>query len=614
MKILNKFITPILNPFVQRIQKKSRYSCLTKKANHSANSIHPSHNFERKNSKTLLTSIGLLGVISIGLLTQFSARHSTTKSLLNLQFSPTSPPKNATSIPFVSPLNESCPLLPEHLTTCPKPALMELPQVWHPLVNNFHDLDWQSQMKATHAEQGNFCPIRKGDKEDHAASSFDINRNSNTATLQESQTIAMEPNLKINRLDDVNFEKAKKYIDEKKVARSRANGQTGVYFPPNETFIFKNSGANRFSLEEKMEKAQQLRAKNSYNHLVVANTAVYGDYIIQSKLPINTNLNTGILQIGNYIENLDAYTDAIKEFTAFLCQSSLKDINSKTARGIYLRHLARTTIARHDNIGLILEKQNTKAKGKIALVDLDGFDLKVSGIGGVEDAIRFFPYHADEIIEVARKFFPDIDKERSWLEEIRDGNLLYYNKIYTNHANFLKSKGISPINFNKIPEVSEERKIEREEIIGEEILKTLQDDWIKMRFVNFKVDENSDELRLALRRISTEMIKSVELFISEHLNFKLGNITSVTQEELIWKRQFIFSIESSNSYLFKIYKDITQSLKKIDFIEMKDSGHRGPEVITGQIIKVILKEMARGGDIAFVDIPEQSNYESVIFV
>src|SRR5205814_1778439 len=99
--------------------------------------------------------------------------------------------------------------------------------------------------------------------------------------------------------------------------------------------------------------------------------------------------------------------------------------------------------ARYDNVVPYLEQ----GEGKIGLVDLEEFvPLRRSGdrpIYQCLSAVCFFPLHLEEIVEVMKRFDPEIEEHRPQLEKARDGALMRFKTAYEDHLNFVREKQIT---------------------------------------------------------------------------------------------------------------------------------------------------------------------------
>lgn len=136
-------------------------------------------------------------------------------------------------------------------------------------------------------------------------------------------------------------------------------------------------------------------------------------------------------------------------------------------------------MGRYDIITLYLEGE----KGKIGLPDLKGFNPRFYRRGAwcydrCQDAIHLFPYHLNEILDIAKKFDPDIEKYRKDLEKERDEALLRFKLAYEDHLTFIKEKGITienPTAFGKI----ESARIEEIKAVLEAQLREDNKGWFK---------------------------------------------------------------------------------------------------------------------------------------
>src|SRR4029079_3642674 len=124
--------------------------------------------------------------------------------------------------------------------------------------------------------------------------------------------------------------------------------------------------------------------------------------------------------IGIYTENRERFTNAVKEFTGFLCQSNISDVTQLSPGSPY-SPFAKASMGRYDNFIPYLEDD-----GKIGLIDLVMFTphkTKSNERGcfdECETVILLFPYHLEAILETAKQFDPDIEIYRLELEAVRD--------------------------------------------------------------------------------------------------------------------------------------------------------------------------------------------------
>ena len=124
--------------------------------------------------------------------------------------------------------------------------------------------------------------------------------------------------------------------------------------PDNLPIVLKQSGSpenrKRFN---KMKQAREICDESNYPHLVIPTARIHGNFIIESRLPIMKDHNMKV-QIGFYLDNVEKFTEAVEEFTGFLCQARLYDITGGTNDAYST--LSAVPIGRYDNVAMYLEK------------------------------------------------------------------------------------------------------------------------------------------------------------------------------------------------------------------------------------------------------------------
>lgn len=260
---------------------------------------------------------------------------------------------------------------------------------------------------------------------------------------------------KRNFLCNALFEKAKPLINSSDLSKmpKASSGKTHVYFPQGLPVALKHSGSPQNQVRfEKMKQARGLCERIGSNDLVIPKARPYLDFIIETKLPISKY--DWKEQVGIYVNNSKQFTNVVREFTRFHCQSSLSDI--ATISDEHYGTLSDSCSGRYDNIVLYLDENEV---GKIGLIDLEQFDSACDRskedwcFQRCQDLIILFPYHFDDIIEVAKGFDPDIENYREKLIAIQNESLLRFKLVYEDHQDFVEKKGITlenPASFEKL--------------------------------------------------------------------------------------------------------------------------------------------------------------------
>lgn len=229
-------------------------------------------------------------------------------------------------------------------------------------------------------------------------------------------------------------------------------GRTPVYFVGQH--VLKHSGypQNQERLDT-MEEARRLCDRRSCPHLTVPKGEVDQDFIVESRVPITAK---GIkAQICLYMAYRDQFTEAAREFTTFLCSCTLTDITYQ-----FFDDGEKCERGRYDNVALYLEG----GEGKIGLIDLERFSTELrhkTVFLACRDAIRFFPLHFEEILEVGRNLnASEVASHIEELEEVRTEVLKRFHIIYTVHLQFLRTHNITPTNPWEMIPISQNRKNE----------------------------------------------------------------------------------------------------------------------------------------------------------
>lgn len=253
-----------------------------------------------------------------------------------------------------------------------------------------------------------------------------------------------------NFLSKTLFLSSKAFIDkcsDMSLQPKASAGITKVYLPDHLPVVFKELGPERSKKRFlTMCEARDLCCLMGYRHLLIPSAHPYQRYNIEDKLPVHAV--TQREQIALYSENKDKFTQAVREFTGFLCHSIFPDILTETHP--YQRE-SKIPLVRCDNLPLVMEKD----KGKIALIDLGGYAIRkeplslVEAIESAKTAIFIFPYHFNAIFEAIVENCPEAYSEKAALQELCNEVIHRYKSIYEDHRDFILQKIHSPHSSNQ---------------------------------------------------------------------------------------------------------------------------------------------------------------------
>lgn len=398
-------------------------------------------------------------------------------------------------------------------------------------------------------------------------------------------------------LNYVLLEKAKPYVD---IPSNRQNlprassGKTPVYLPKELPIVLKQSGSPKNQKRfDQMKQGRDICEKSGYENLVIPQARVYGNFIIESRLPITMHGTKE--QIGLYIENREQFTIAVKEFTGFLYQSCYNDITGNYGTDPYCT-LSKSPIGRYDNIALYLEN----GEGKVGLIDLERFSpgcnklQKNWSFSRCRDAIRLFPYHIDEILSVAKNFDPDIENYRKDIEIERDEVLKRFKLVYEDHLYFIIEKGITIKDPGKFENLELNRKKDIQGLIERELRK------LNQNYFKGILGEDSDK---TLARFNEkgfpQILDATCAFINTLLEMNLekaGGKSAITSRvKLLAVRSLHFEL---SNYLYN-----NPFEESIEMFVFKDSSvlfsNFQKENLVLTMLDIILKELERGREIAY---------------
>ena len=390
------------------------------------------------------------------------------------------------------------------------------------------------------------------------------------------------------------FERAKPFIDEpekRKDLPTAASGRTRVYLPDGLPIVLKLSGSPQNKTRfDKMRQAREICDESNYSQLVIPTARIHGNFIIESRLPIMKDPDMKV-QIGFYLDHVEQLTEAVEEFTGFLCQAGLYDITGGTLHAYST--LSKVPIGRYDNVAMYLEK----GIGKLGLIDLESFYPKSKseqreGFFACREAIRLFPHHLDVIIHAAKRFDSNIENHRKALEEERDCVLEYFKKAYQDHLDFVKQKNIDLTDPVKFADISQSRKEKIREAIEVVIQKENKDIWFK----NCLGESPDVTMKLfsevAFPEILDAILKFIRDLLEAHLEYNGGRALISSYSKLISARTLEFSYHSH------IYGDLKKLIaSKLDMLVFTFKHKKNG--FTSEIIDAILKELENGKEIAY---------------
>ncbi len=383
------------------------------------------------------------------------------------------------------------------------------------------------------------------------------------------------------RFPDLVFKVAGKYIGKPKRMKAlprASSGNAKVYLIDKPFLVLKKSKSHKSRIV-KMERARKICRENHYTHLIIPDARISDPFIVERRLPIiyqNTKE-----QIGCYIEHKELFTEAIEQFTKFLCQTELEDITWGMEP---YQELSNSPIGRYDNVALYI----IQGKGKLGLIDLEGFrpirpDFKTSEqevkwyFEQCRKAICLFPYHFDVIITAFKEFYPNIECYLQGLEKAKSDTIDFFQIVYENHVEFIKNKNITLENPSEPVVINVDKREELKRIIGSLVLQKGND----YEFLG----KEPDKVISLFQEAFPEILGLVTELLSKEIQEKVNQQTVESLIKLVSCRTVRFNSRDLLDKVVHLLKtEYGNSYEKRDFARF--------------IIDHIFKQLVQGQEIA----------------
>lgn len=379
------------------------------------------------------------------------------------------------------------------------------------------------------------------------------------------------------------FKIAIPYIDKpdelEKLPSPPQGNSTNVYFlnDPRGAVVIKNYRTPQNAFVEFSRMLTARRACVGYKFVVTPAARVYRNYVVVLQLPIVPDQKA---QIAMYVNCVDLFKEAVREFTNFLCRHSLNDLFGGHNCYAPLFH-GQGSIPRYENVSLYLED----SVGKIGIVDTKGFLARGSTSqaqceGAAENAIRFFPFNIDDIVSVTEKFFPDLDY-RKVLVAIKENNEKLINRIYVDHREFLRKKQITIVNPIALAPIDQKMITDMFDTVSQFLTCVDVEPKHKSLSLHNCLGKDKEATLEALKKVFPDIVALVQDFITKQLNERSQEFKEkLTQDQLPTLRTIWINTNTSEGYeqfyraiigkltMFKQNGDICYSIlnKMLDYL------------------------------------------------
>lgn len=378
------------------------------------------------------------------------------------------------------------------------------------------------------------------------------------------------------------------------------DGKTKVYLPQEiPRVVIKNSGRKsaiaRFHL---MQLIRSILIAQKSSHLIIPRANLCNDFLVEERLPINTNTYHNM---NLYISQPELFDDAVRELTRLFSQASLGDLIDKCST----KPLGRIAgdFVRYDNLPLYITEENGKKVGKIGLIDLEEAHTTNSvNVSCFEIIARIFPYHVDIIKEETDKLNIDVDEKRLIGAAKRGQSFLQVG--FTDHLKWLEERGISSQNALEPFELSPHRMTEIITVVEQELLhlNNGNNDLYELKKLDGEPEkhfltENPEEMAkdLALK-ITPIIISNLKSKIDFHRSIKMENPSekSYTNSELVDLRSPYFRRPD-------LYNGVDSLLRNNEKIKFENEIYSETDLIASKILDVVMGDLWDNDDIYYYD-------------
>ncbi len=355
--------------------------------------------------------------------------------------------------------------------------------------------------------------------------------------------------------------------------------------------ILKSSGRTKaIKRFQQMEMVRSiLRAQNS-SHLVIPKARLCGDFLVEQRLPINTD---SYHNMELYSSQPQLFDQAVREFTRLFSKIYLSDLVSHQHNP--LGHIEEIEdFVRYDNLPLYIVEKDGKKEGKIGLIDLEHIqDVKNSTGIELKTLVRIFPLHLDLIKEEAAILKMQFDQNS--LTDSAEKGKKYLQIGFSDHLQWLNNKKISISNAFQIFEINPQREQELISLLKKELLKLNRGEndvfkrkkYIKEIFFTGDEEQVAEELANKVFLLLIEAIK-FQIWGNQSESERLGKLSKpMSESQLVRLRSPIIK----RPKLYAGVKELINTHKKIKF---KNNSFYESRDIAEQLTYIIMQELVKG--------------------
>lgn len=365
-----------------------------------------------------------------------------------------------------------------------------------------------------------------------------------------------------------------------------AAGNTPVYFPQQAPkLILKEAGRNCVARFNKMQKVHRVLASQRSTHLVVPKARIHKDFIIEKRLPIDTN---PYRNMELYSQNPEQFDDAVRELTRLFGRVAIHDLIDTRVDSLGNKSDV-GGIVRYDNLPLFIVEKDGVKQGKIGLIDID-----IQGAPSPQAfnvLARIFPYHLDIIEEEALQY-PDGKVNVEQLRANAADGKKYIEGGFSEHHNWLVEKNITAENCTQPLEITPERNQEITEQVEKELLRLnegFNDILIRKGYTDIPAKNFLDDPENKAK----ELAAAITPVIIGNLQRQLERRAKPPKEPITDAK--IVELRSPKFQGFSLQDGIGETIASQN-VEVS-----GMQMIPEQLVYIVMQELTKGKEIFYYE-------------
>lgn len=301
------------------------------------------------------------------------------------------------------------------------------------------------------------------------------------------------------------------YIYGDKGILKAKTGKTPVYLLENVSIVLKRSGIE--FVQKRLAKIECVRSildEQSSFHLIIPKAKIYGDFLIEERLPIHED---SYENMGVYLSHLQQFDQPVGELTRLFSKICIFDLVGFAPGPLGSIEGVKDDV-RYDNLPLYIVEKDGKKEGRIGLIDLEWLGKPTPK--GLEALARIFPFHLKVIKEEAIKLNMAFDD--SLLEVTAERGRKFLRVGYSDHLKWLRGKRVSVNALPSLFDIDSQDKQDFTNLIEKELLKLnkgvndlfLRKGWREMPPKNFFLQNPQKIVETLAPQISALIIKNMQ--------------------------------------------------------------------------------------------------------